>query len=162
MSQKGVCAKEPSNSSPVWSRQFISSDKVSPLPWAVQQPLYHMVYETSVQQGRAAPAGFIILVASQAKLTALSPCSFWLPHRLKPSVITPHPHRAFQGSGLFVPTLSSRGGVVALLMQRAGQFYSGCVIVCRTICDRPPSCRQHRPAHHTAHASFWLEHFGQN
>lgn len=105
--------------------EFISSDKVSPLPWAGQQPLYHMVYETSVQQGRAAPAGFIISVASQAKLTALSPCSFWLPHRLKPSVITPHPCSTFQGSGLFVPTLSGRGEVVQCWCKELVSFTAG-------------------------------------
>ena len=97
---------------------FISSDKASSLLWAVRQFLYHMAYETSVQQGHTAPAGFIILIASQPKLTACHHIN-WLPHRWKSAIITAHPSITLHGSS---HTLSSWGVVMPLLMQTAGQF----------------------------------------
>lgn len=142
---------------------FISSDKVSSLPWAVRQFLYHMAYETSVQEGQTAPAGFIILIASQAKLTALSPYSFWLPHRLKPAVITPHPSSTFHGSGLFVPTLYLHEVLLChCWCKQLVSFYDGYIIICCycAICntfDCLLSCCQQRSTHHAAHTNFQLE-----
>lgn len=90
-----------------------------------------MAYETSVQQGQTNPAGIIILIASQAKLTALSPYSFWLSHRLKPAILTPHPSSAFHGSGLFVPTLYLHEVLLChCWCKQLVSFYDGCIIIC--------------------------------
>lgn len=87
----------------------IPSDKAP-----ARQCLHRMAYETSAQRGQTAPSTSVILIALQAKLTALSLYSFLLPHRpqTKPSNVVPRPSSTFHGSALFVPTLYQHEAVL--------------------------------------------------
>lgn len=139
---------------------FISSDKASSLLWTGRQFLYHMANETSAQQGQTAPAGFIILIAFQAKLTTLSPRPSQLPRRLNSAIITAHPSSTFQGSGLCVPTLYHHEVLLChcwckqLVSFYDGRIIIGCSCVMRNAFDCLLPCRQQRSTHHTAHTNF--------
>lgn len=140
---------------------FISSDKVSPLPWAVQQPLYHMVYEISVCTARPSCSCWVyyfghfpgkincfatVFILTSPQITAISNHSPSLQHFPGQWTVCSHTILERWGGGSADAQLVSLRRVRYLLPLRNPRR------------ARPPSLLPPAgPAHHTAHTNLWLE-----
>lgn len=131
MPQKGVCAREPSNSSSVWSRPSIHFiwQSIGPALSTPAASLSHGIWNICTARPSCSCCVYYFCHFPGKINCFVTTFILTAPEIKAISNHSPSLQR-FAGQWTVLP-LCSWGGVEALLMQRAGQFYSGCVIACR-------------------------------